>query len=357
MKGDSLYMKRAVALAAKGMGRTAPNPPVGAVVVKDGVIVGEGFHPRAGQPHAEVFALDAAGERARGATLYVTLEPCSHYGRTPPCTKAVIGAGITRVVVGSMDPNPMVAGSGIRILRENGIKVKVGVARRETGRLIRWYTHWMERKRPFVIAKAAMTLDGRIASPTGDSKWISSEESRAYVHALRNHVDAILVGIGTVLADDPRLTCRLPGGRNPLRVVIDPNFLISDAAQCLGERSIIFTAEDPDARPGVARSGARVVRLARDADGRFSWEEILNHLGSLGLHSVLVEGGGSILSSLIRSRLVDELLIFAAPRILGGGLPLVAFPAPDTIAMAMPLVISEARVIGGDVLIRARLEE
>jgi diaminohydroxyphosphoribosylaminopyrimidine deaminase / 5-amino-6-(5-phosphoribosylamino)uracil reductase len=357
MKGDSLYMKRAVACAARGMGRTAPNPPVGAVVVKDGVVVGEGFHPRAGQPHAEVFALNAAGEKARGATLYVTLEPCSHYGRTPPCTKAVIEAGIARVVVGSIDPNPLVAGSGVRILRENGIKVKVGVARKETDRLIRWYKPWMEKKRPYVIVKAAMTIDGRIASPTGDSKWISSEESRAYVHALRNHVDAILVGIGTVLADDPRLTCRLPGGRDPLRVIIDPDFRIPPAARCLGERALIFTAEDPETRPEVGKSGAKVIRLGRDGSSHFSWQEILEHLGSLGLHSVLVEGGGSVLSSLFQSRLVNELLIFVAPKMLGSGVPLVNFPAPDTIANAMPLVITEARIIGGDVLITASLEE
>ncbi|HNY65774.1 MAG TPA: bifunctional diaminohydroxyphosphoribosylaminopyrimidine deaminase/5-amino-6-(5-phosphoribosylamino)uracil reductase RibD [Deltaproteobacteria bacterium] len=356
MKGDSAYMHRAVALARKGLGRTAPNPPVGAVVVKDGTVVGEGFHPRAGQPHAEVFALRAAGKQARGATLYVTLEPCSHFGRTPPCTKAVIEAGIARVVVGSVDPNPVVAGSGIRILREHGIKVRVGVAAKETDKLITWYGSWMERKRPFVIAKAAMTLDGRIATPAGDSKWISSEESRAYVHALRNHVDAILVGIGTVLADDPRLTCRLPGGRDPLRVIIDPGYRVPDTALCLGERSLIFTASDPAVRPEVLSSGSRVVRLGTDASGHFSWEEILDHLGALGLHSVLVEGGRSILSSLVQSRLADELLLFVAPKILGGGVPLVAFDAPDTIAMALPLVIQEARVIGGDVLITASLE-
>ena len=357
MKGDSGYMKRAVSLAMKGMGRTAPNPPVGAVVVKDGVVAGEGFHPGAGQPHAEVFALKAAGGKARGATLYVTLEPCSHYGRTPPCTGAVIEAGVARVVVGSIDPNPVVAGTGIRTLREHGVAVKVGVARRETDRLIRWYASWMERKRPFVIAKAAMTLDGRIATPAGDSRWISSEESRAFVHALRNHVDAILVGIGTVLADDPMLTCRLPGGRNPLRAIIDPDLRIPAEARCLGERTVVFTAQDPDSRPEVGRTGARVVKLDRGKDGHFSWEEILKRLGALGFHSVLVEGGSSILSGLVKSRLADELLLFVAPRILGGGVPLVSFEAPGTIAMAERLVITEARIVGGDVLITARPEE
>lgn len=357
MKGDSRYMQRAVTLAREGLGRTAPNPPVGAVVVKNGHVIGEGFHPRAGLPHAEVFALNGAGEEAKGATLYVTLEPCSHYGKTPPCVKAVIEAGIARVVVGSIDPNPVVAGSGIRILRENGIKVVVGVGRKETDRLILWYAKWMERKIPFVIAKAAMTLDGRIAAPSGDSKWISSDASRLYVHELRNQVDAILVGIGTVVSDDPLLTCRVQGGRDPLRVVIDPRYAIPEKAKCLGERAVVFTAADPQSRPGMIKSGVKVIQLPLGPEGRFLWEDILNNLGERGLHSVLVEGGSAILSSLIQSRLFDELLIFIAPRLLGGGVPVVSWDPPDTVAESLPLVISEARTIGNDVLISAHLEE
>lgn len=357
MKGDSRYMRRAVTLARKGLGRTAPNPPVGAVVVKDGHVIGEGFHPRAGLPHAEVFALNAASEDARGATLYVTLEPCSHYGKTPPCVKAVLEAGIARVVVGSVDPNPVVQGSGIRILRENGVKVVVGTARKETDKLISWYTKWMEQKKPFVIAKAAMTLDGRIAAPSGNSKWISSEASRLYVHELRNQVDAILVGIGTVTRDDPLLTCRVRGGRDPLRVIIDPRYAIPEKAKCLGDSAVVLTAADPQSRPGVVKSGVRVIRLPIGPDGHFLWEDILKILGEKGLHSVLVEGGSAILSSLIRSRLFDELLIFVAPRLLGGGVPIVSWKPPDTVAESLPLVISEARTIGSDVLITAHLEE
>jgi diaminohydroxyphosphoribosylaminopyrimidine deaminase/5-amino-6-(5-phosphoribosylamino)uracil reductase len=357
MKGDFRYMLRAVTLARKGLGRTAPNPPVGAVVVRGSRIVGEGFHPRAGEPHAEVFALRQAGEAAGGATLYVTLEPCSHHGRTPPCVDAILEAGIARVVVGCVDPNPVVAGRGIRILRSRGVKVEVGVSRRQTAELIRWYASWMEKKRPYVIAKAAMTLDGRIAAPSGDSRWISSEESRALVHELRDRVDGILVGRGTVDMDDPLLTCRIPGGRDPLRIVVDPGYRISAASRCLGSRAVILTALDPEERPEIMQTGSRVIRLSTSPQQRFSWEDILSRLGEMGLHAVLVEGGSAVLSGLIRSRLVDELLVFIAPKLLGGGVPLVSWDAPGTIAESLPLVVSGVRLIGGDVLVSAHLVE
>ncbi|HPW69558.1 MAG TPA: bifunctional diaminohydroxyphosphoribosylaminopyrimidine deaminase/5-amino-6-(5-phosphoribosylamino)uracil reductase RibD [Deltaproteobacteria bacterium] len=357
MKGDTRYMMRAVTLARKGLGRTAPNPPVGAVVVRDSRIIGEGFHPRAGQPHAEVLALRQAGAAARGATLYVTLEPCSHYGQTPPCVDAILDAGMARVVVGCVDPNPVVAGRGIRALRRQGVKVEVGAARKQTAELIAWYSLWMKKKRPYLIVKAAMTLDGRIAAPSGDSKWISSEESRTYVHELRDRADGVLVGIGTVEKDDPLLTCRRHEGRDPYRIIIDPAYVIPHTARCLGERAVIFTAGEPESRPEVMKTGSRVIRLPADKSGRFSWEDVLDDLGSMGLHAVVAEGGSSILSSLIRSRMVDELLVFVAPKLLGGGVPLVAWDPPDTVAGAVPLVITGARIIGGDVLVSARLED
>ncbi|HQP30528.1 MAG TPA: bifunctional diaminohydroxyphosphoribosylaminopyrimidine deaminase/5-amino-6-(5-phosphoribosylamino)uracil reductase RibD, partial [Deltaproteobacteria bacterium] len=215
-------MLQALEQARKGLGRTAPNPPVGAVIVKAGRIIGEGFHPAAGQPHAEIFALKSCKEDPKGATLYVTLEPCRHFGKTPPCTRAIIAAGLRRVVIATRDPNPIMAGKGRQELVDAGIEVVSGVCEDEARDLIRWYTHWMMHKRPFVMVKAAVTLDGRIAAAGGDSKWISSEASRKKVHVWRNEFDAVLVGIGTVIKDDPLLTCRIEGGRDPLRVIIDP---------------------------------------------------------------------------------------------------------------------------------------
>jgi len=353
MKTDKFYMRKALLLAEKGLGRTAPNPPVGAVVVKDGCIAGRGFHPKAGMPHAEIYALKDAGDKARGATIYVTLEPCSHYGKTPPCTKALIEAGIKRVVVGTVDPNPVVAGKGIEVLRSHGIEVDVGVEEEASLELIRWYSFWMRTRRPFVIAKAAMTLDGKIAAPGGDSRWISSEESRTLVHVLRNQADGILVGIGTVLSDDPELTCRIEGGRDPLRIILDRDFQIPQSARVLGQKCLVFTAGDPESRPEIASTGTAVVRLDPDGSGRFAWKDILEHLGSMGIHAVLVERGSSIHSGLMQSGRVNRILLFIAPKLLGGGIPLVSWDAPERIADACSLVITQVKTVGRDILIEA----
>jgi diaminohydroxyphosphoribosylaminopyrimidine deaminase/5-amino-6-(5-phosphoribosylamino)uracil reductase len=357
MKTDSTYMKKAIRLAKKALGRTAPNPPVGAVIVKEDRIVGKGFHPKAGLPHAEVYALRDAGEDARGATLYVTLEPCSHHGRTPPCADEIIEAGIKRVVLGAVDLNPIVAGRGIERLRSSGIEVVAGVEEKAAEDLIRWYACWMKKKQPFVIAKAAMTLDGKIAAPGGDSKWISSDKSRAVVHELRNQVDGILVGIGTVIKDDPQLTCRIHGGRDPMRIIIDKDYRIPETARSVGENCIIFTAKTPGSRPEIGQAGAHVVQLPLDSTGRFAWRDVLGHLGEMGLHAVLVEGGSSIHSSLIRSGSVDKFLVFIAPKLLGQGVPIVQWEAPERIAEACSLVITKVKTIGGDVLIEASLED
>ncbi len=211
-----------------------PTPVSGALVVKDGHIVGRGFHPKAGKPHAEVYALEEAGDKARGASLYVTLEPCNHFGKTPPCTEAIIKAGISRVVAGTLDPNPIVAGKGIERLKEAGIMVDVGICEEKCNDLIEWYAFWLKVGRPYVILKAAITLDGCVATTTGDSQWISSEESRHYVHELRNQVDGLIVGIGTVLKDDPLLTCRMEGGRDPMRIILDPQLHISPGCEVPG---------------------------------------------------------------------------------------------------------------------------
>ena len=357
MPEKGAFMRQAIALARRGLGRTAPNPPVGAVVVRDGQVIGTGFHPRAGQPHAEIFALQEAGSGARGATLYVTLEPCAHHGRTPPCTEAIIAAGLARVVVGSQDPNPLVAGRGLERLKAAGIAVELGVDRQETDEIIAWFAKWIATGRPYVILKAALTLDGRIAASSGDAKWITSEASRAYVHELRDQVDALLVGIGTVLADDPQLNCRREGGRDPLRVVLDRDLKIPSGARCLGVGCLVLTARDPDSRPELADTGAEVLRLGLDARGRFAWEDILDALGDRGLHALMVEGGSAVFGGLLRSHLVDRLLCFIAPRILGGGRPLVDWGATERIADAYPLVVSGLRTIGTDVLIEAYPEE
>lgn len=355
-RDDAAYMGQALDLARKGLGRTAPNPPVGAVIVKNDRVIGTGYHPQAGQPHAEVYALQSCTEDPRGATLYVTLEPCCHFGKTPPCTDAVISSGIKRVVIGVSDPNPIVAGKGAMILREAGIMVDVGVCAEAAGELIHWYAHWMTHRRPYVLIKAAMTLDGRIAAASGDSQWISSDESRHLVHIWRNEVDALLVGIGTVLKDDPLLTCRIEGGRDPYRIVLDRDYLIPAQARCLSEKCLVITAADPETRPEILQRGARVHRLESLSQGEFSWTDILTCLGSIGWHAVMIEGGGGIYSSILKHGSVDKLALFLAPKLLGGGIPLIDWGAPERMDQAQPLHIDNVRMIGADVLLEASME-
>ncbi|HPI93663.1 MAG TPA: bifunctional diaminohydroxyphosphoribosylaminopyrimidine deaminase/5-amino-6-(5-phosphoribosylamino)uracil reductase RibD [Deltaproteobacteria bacterium] len=354
---DITFMNEAIALARQAIGRTAPNPSVGAVIVKDGQVVGRGFHPKAGMPHAEVYALREAGEEARGAALYVTLEPCDHHGRTPPCTESVIRAGISRVIVGTLDPNPLVAGKGIERLKTAGITVDTGVCEEVCRDLILWYGTWMEKKRPYVILKAAVTLDGRIAAATGDSQWISSEVSRAFVHELRNRVDGVMVGSGTVVSDDPLLTCRMEGGRDPVRIILDPRLEVPHTARSLGKGAVVFTIRREDDRPGPVESGVQVIRMEPDASGMIPWDAVFGTLGGMGLHAVMVEGGSGVYSSLLKSGLVDRLLIFIAPKILGGGIPLVDWGKPERIADALRFVISRTDILGGDILVEGRLED
>jgi len=355
MDKDTTFMKKAIALARQAIGRTAPNPSVGALVVKSGRVVGRGFHPKAGKPHAEVYALAEAGDNARGATLYVTLEPCNHYGKTPPCTEAIIKAGISRVVVGTLDPNLIVAGKGIERLKDAGIVVDVGVCAQECNDLIAWYAFWLMHGRPYVILKAAITLDGRIATATGDSQWISSEESRNHVHELRNQVDGLIVGMGTVLKDDPLLTCRIEGGRDPMRIILDPQLDIPEQAKCLGHGSLVFTTKSPALREEIIEHGTETVQMEADPSGLLPWASLLEHLGKMGLHCVMVEGGSGVYSSLLRSGLVDKLLFFIAPKILGSGLPLVDWGSPERIADSLKVVITKVNLLGGDILVEGIL--
>jgi len=317
------YMARALELALRGEGRTAPNPPVGAVLVRDGLVVGEGFHPAAGEPHAEIFALRAAGELARGAELFVTLEPCCHQGRTGPCCEALIAAGVRRVCYGTVDPNPRVAGQGLARLQAAGVEVIPGPMVEACRRLIAPFAKLLLTGTPYLILKAAMTLDGQLATAGGESQWISCEASRMLGHQLRNRVDAILTGAGTVLADDPQLTVRLSDGRNPARVVLDSRLRTPLTARVFADvpgRRLLMTGDDVAGerlQPYVA-SGIEVIRIPRLGD-HLDLSAAMHELGRRNLMCLLIEGGGALNGALLRAGLVDRLMLFIAPLLFGGG--------------------------------------
>lgn len=326
---DKTYLRRACGLARKATGRTSPNPMVGAVLVRGGKIVGKGYHRFAGGDHAEIAALKQAGSKAKGATLYITLEPCSHQGRTPPCTRALIRAGIKAVVAGTKDPNPLVAGRGFSLLRRAGIDVRVGLLEEECRALIEAFAKFITKRRPFVTLKLAASLDGKIATATGDARWISGEASRAWVHRLRNEVDAVLVGAATVRADDPQLTCRIPGGRNPLRIVLDSGLRSRPGAKIFsqpdGEKTIIATtARAPAARIRALQArGAQVWRLPAQ-HGRLAWRPLLKKLARFGVVHVMIEGGAAVAASALRAGIVDKVWFFYAAKIIGGdGRPMI----------------------------------
>lgn len=317
------YMELALTLARAAEGRTWPNPMVGAVVVREGRIVGMGAHLQAGTPHAEVHALNMAGERAKEGTLYVTLEPCSHYGRTPPCVERVIASGIRRVVVATLDPNPQVSGRGVKRMRQAGIEVEVGLCEAQAQELNEVFFHYITKKRPFVIVKTAMTLDGKIATESGDSRWVSGPQAREYVHRLRDRVDAILVGIGTVLADDPLLTTRLPeGGKNPLRIVVDTHLRIPERARVLDvtEAATLIACghhAPVDKMERLRSRGVEVMPLP-ERGGRVDLSALLKALGEKEIACLLVEGGAEINGSLLMEGLIDQVITFLAPKLIGG---------------------------------------
>jgi diaminohydroxyphosphoribosylaminopyrimidine deaminase/5-amino-6-(5-phosphoribosylamino)uracil reductase len=323
MSADEKYMREAIALAKKAEGLTNPNPAVGAVVVKGGKIVGKGYHKRCGLPHAEVNALGQAGARARGATLYVTLEPCDHYGRTPPCTEAVIRSGIKRVVAAMEDPNPITRGRGIRKLRAAGISSTVGVLAEEAASLNKPFITFMNKKRPYVTVKIAESLDGKIATRTGDSKWITSDDSRAYVQKLRYKADAVMVGVNTVIKDDPMLLSRMSGYRQPARVIIDSRLTTPLNAKIFSSVKaspvIIATTRKASSRKAAAYAAkGAVVVFAGSKGDRVGLKDLLKKLGGMGIIDLLVEGGGELVSSLLEEKLIDRFLFFIAPKIVGG---------------------------------------
>ena len=361
MTDDDRFMARALDLAVRARGLTSPNPLVGALVVRDGVVVGEGFHQAAGQPHAEVEALAAAGDRTRGATLYVTLEPCAHHGRTPPCAPAVVAAGIRRVVVATDDPHPLVAGRGLDVLRAAGLEVVRGVMEPQATAMNRLFLTAMRERRPHVTLKAAATLDGKIADAHGASKWITGDAARAHAHQLRSEVDAIVVGIGTVLADDPALTVRLEGRwpREPLRVVLDSTARTPPSARLIqagtAARAVIAVGRDaPETRVrALAATGAQVLRCP-DELGRVSLGELTAALFARDVRGLLVEGGAEVAASFVDAGLVDRVTLFLAPLLLGGRqAPSVVGGAGRELKRALPLAALEVRRLGEDVFIEA----
>lgn len=352
-------MRRALALTRRGLGTSSPNPAVGAVVVAGGLVVGQGWHAKAGELHAEVHALRQAGPLARGAAIYVTLEPCHHDGRTPPCTQAVLAAGIERVVYGASDPNPRVAGGGGAYLAGKGLAVTPGVLGQACEWEHRFFITHVTTGRPHVILKTAATLDGKTATATGHSRWITGPASRRFVHRLRGWVDAIMVGAGTALADDPQLTCRLPGRPNPLRVVVDSNLRLPSGAKVLDPSQepgcLVACVQDaPEAQAQrLDQAGAQVLRLPAGPEGRVDLAALLAELGSRGVSSILAEGGAGLAWSLLSDGLVDEVMYFFAPKLVGGARApsMVGGPGLERMDQAWRLRRPVVRRFGDDVML------
>jgi diaminohydroxyphosphoribosylaminopyrimidine deaminase/5-amino-6-(5-phosphoribosylamino)uracil reductase len=358
---DARFMARALELAGRGLGRTYPNPPVGAVLVRGGRIVGEGFHHRAGAPHAEIEALRAAGGRARGATLYVTLEPCTHHGRTPPCADALLPLGLRRVVVAMRDPNPRVRGRGIARLRQARIPVVVGPGEREARILTEGYCMRMLHGRPMVTLKLALTLDGRIAARGGDARWITGPSARLLAHALRDVSDAVLVGAGTVRADDPRLTCRLPGGHDPVRVVLAGRRLALPPRAHLLARGgpptwvVVPRGTSPTRMAALLRRGVEIIPIPARGE-RVPFAAVARTLAERGITSLLVEGGATVAAEALRAGVVDRVVLFMAPAILGAdAVPAVGRLDLRRVADALRLDVLAVGRSGPDLVIEGRV--
>lgn len=358
---DWEYMKMALQLAEKGCGFVAPNPMVGAVIVKNGQILGQGWHERYGQPHAERNALASCMESPAGATMYVTLEPCCHYGRQPPCTDAIIEAGIKRVVVGSGDPNPLVAGKGIQILRAQGIEVTEHILQEDCQRLNEVFFHYIRTKQPFVVMKYAMTLDGKIAAYTGESKWITGEAARNHVQKQRHRYSAIMAGVGTVLQDDPLLSCHMEGGKNPIRIICDTRLRTSPVSQIVRTAreipTIIATCcFDREKQSIYEKAGCRMMCL-REKNNHVDLQELMERLGSEQIDSILLEGGGTLNWAALESGIVQKVQAYIAPKLFGGQrakTPLegVGVPCPSD---AFPLQKCTITKLGEDFLIEGEV--
>ena len=358
---DIKYMKRALTLAKKGIGKTCPNPAVGCVIVKNGTVIGEGWHKKAGGHHAEIHALEMAGDEARGSDVYVTLEPCSHTGKTPPCSEALIKAGVRRVVAGMRDHNPQVDGGGLAALEQAGIATSCGILEEECRAINLPFIKHTTTGMPYVTYKFAMTLDGNIATITGDSRWISCEESRKYVHRMRSRMDAVMVGVDTVISDNPQLTVRHVRGKNPLRVIVDTRLRTPKSVNILNAElssgTIIATTEsDPRVHLRYTRRGASIL-VCDDYYGRVSMKDLLLKLGAMGVQTILFEGGGRLAGNMLQLGLIDELVIFVAPKIIGSnGFAPFTLQGITSMAQAVKFNFTDISRIGSDIVITARPE-
>lgn len=355
------FMRIALNLAKKGIGKTSPNPAVGAVVVKNGNITGRGYHKKAGLPHAEIVALEEAGRGAKGADLYVTLEPCVHFGRTPPCADAILMAGIKRVVIGAKDPNPQVGGKGMRRLEKAGVEVTKGILADECRALNEAYEKHITTGMPLVILKLASTLDGRISTAAGESKWITSSESRKYVHRLRSAVDCVMVGSGTVMKDDPGLTVRFIRGRNPARAVTDSGLSILPGAKFFdskGERVFVFTGKKADKGKirRIEKRGAEVITVKESGCG-LSLKDVFKELGRRGIMSVMLEGGSRLAAGALKEGVVDKVVFFVAPMIIGGdGVPSIGDLGIKGIKKALKIRGVRTKRVGGDIMVEGYVD-
>ena len=359
---DSEYMSLAIELAKKGYGTVSPNPVAGAVIVKNGRIIGQGYHEKYGGLHAERNALLSCSESPEGATMYVTLEPCCHYGKQPPCTEAIIEAALSRVVVGVRDPNPLVAGKGIEILKEHGISVTEDVMTDECRRINEVFMHYIQTGTPFVVMKYAMTIDGKIACYTGDSKWVTGEAARNHVHLQRHRYSAIMAGIGTVLADDPLLTCRTDGGVNPVRIICDTHLRIPLSSQIVRTArevpTIIVTCSgDEDRKKELADAGCRLIVQSPEQDS-IDLPALMDTLGKEGIDSILLEGGGTLNWSALESGIVNKVQAYIAPKLFGGSTAKTpvegaGFSSPD---LGVHLKNPEITVLGSDFLIESEVD-
>lgn len=356
---DERFMRRALALARKGEGTVSPNPLVGAVIVRNGKIIGEGFHRCCGENHAEINALRNATEDAAGATFYITLEPCSHHGRTPPCVDALISCRPGRVVIGAVDPNPLVSGKGIAALKQNGIPTEVGVLNAACREINRFFFKFIRTGLPYVTLKFAQTLDGRIATVTGDARWVSSPASRRFAHRLRSTHDAILVGAGTIRTDDPELTCRLVRGRDPLRIVLDSRLRLPPDAKVFTDGKPTLVASTgratADRRRPLAEKGIEVLEIAEGMEGRIDLGQLLIALGKRNITSLLVEGGASAAASFLKGNLVDRLLVVLAPKIVGEGIAAIGPLGIQRMSDAIGFSFQRITRMGEDILLDARM--